>query len=192
MMPAEYINRRKEKYYVKAIPTKAGKQRFYIVKSTTKTNPAELLQEIPSGFEFYKIPSSAQVIFRKVPTYNISDAEVEIVDSVMKKHETVSDYIIEKGVDHITIYLARMDISQFSDFPGMAEKLHMFQTYEDLLRFEKAGNIYNAQRFCCLTSHYGWITMESDENLEYLAEKYCYHIDKKSLINFWIEGEDDY
>lgn len=191
-MPAEYTNRRKEKYYVKAIPTKAGKQRFYIVKDTTKTNPDELLQEIPLGFEFYEIPNEAKVVFRKIPTYNISDAEIKMVDSVMSKHEAVSDYIIGKGIDHIIVYLARMDIDQFSDFPEMKEKLHLFQTYDDQLQFEKAGNIYKAQRFCCLTSHYGWITMESNEDLKYLAEKYCYHIDKESLLDFWIEGEIDY
>ena len=47
------------------------------------------------------------------------------------------------------------------------------------------------QRFCNLSRYYGWITMETSNDLKYLAEKYCYHIDKESLLEFWIEGEED-
>lgn len=43
-----------------------------------------------------------------------------------------------------------------------------------------------------MSNNYGWITLETNENLSYLAGKYCFHIDKESLLEFWIEGEEDW
>ena len=34
--------------------------------------------------------------------------------------------------------------------------------------------------------------METSEDLYYLADKYCFHIDKESLVEFWIEREEDW
>jgi hypothetical protein len=166
--------------------------RYYVVKDLSKVNPNDLLHDIPDGFEFYEHPRESQVVFRKIPTYRITDEEVEIVNSVMKKHETVSDYIVEKEVDHIVVYIGRLNIDNFSGMPEIQNSFYLIQNYEDVLRFEKAQKKYLAQRFCCLLGHYGWITMESNEDLQYLSEKYCYHIDKESLLGFWIEGESDY
>ena len=62
-----------------------------------------------------------------------------------------------------------------------------------MLRFEKTTNgLYKAQRFCNLSNYYGWITLETSDDLNYLAEKFCFHIDKESLLEFWIEGEEDW
>ena len=187
-----YINRKKDKYYLKAVSSKTGKIRYYVVKNLSKIDCNDLLEELPAGFEFYEHPHNAQVVLRKIPIYNITDAEVEIVNSVMEKHETVSDYIVEKCVDHIVVYCGRCNIDDFSDFPQIRDQFHLIQSYEDILRFEKAGKTYRVQRFCCLSRHYGWIIMEKNKDLRYLAEKYCYHIDKESLLNFWIDGEVDY
>lgn len=76
---------------------------------------------------------------------------------------------------------------------GDEEQFLKIQSYNYKLRFEKtSGENYKAQRFCSLSRYYGWITMETNESLEYLAEKYCFHIDKESLWQFWIEGEEDW
>ncbi len=186
-MPVSYINRRKEEYFVRAIPSKTGKMCYYVVKDTSKCDPKELLQEIPAGFEFHEIPNEAKVVFRKIPRYNITDSEVEIVAAVMKKHETVSDYIVEKGVDDITVYVGHADADAFTDWPELKDKKYLMQTYDDGLKFAKTGKSYHAQRFCYRSSHYGWITIESSRDLRYLAEKYCFHIDKESLFDFGID-----
>jgi len=186
-MPIEYTNRRKEKYYLKTAPTKTGKTQYCVVKNIKKMNPVELVDEIPPGFEFYEEPKDARVYFRKIPVYNISDEEVEIIDSVMKKHETVSDYIIDKGVNDITIFISNPgDVFSYGDeiVPWFREGLYFYRRYEDGLKFVKTGKKYSAQRFCYLGSVDDWITMESSEDLRYLAEKYCYHIDKESLYDF--------
>ena len=186
-MPVEYINRRKEKYYLKMAPTKTGKSQYCAVKNISKINQGELVEVIPPGFEFYEDPREARVYFRKIPVYNISDEEVEIIDSVMKKHETVSNYIIDKGVNEITVFVSNMDdIENNMDkiFPGFRLGLYLLRRYEDVLKFVKAGKKYSVKRFCYLGSVYDWITIESSSDLRYLAEKYCYHIDKESLYDF--------
>ena len=188
MKAVEYINRRKEKHYLKEANTKTGKKRYYVVKNLSKYSIEELLYEIPAGFEFYEHPRDAMVVLRRIPTYNINDTEIEIVSSAMKQHDNVTDYIIEKGVDHITIYKGCCDINRISDIPELIASFYLIQHYDDVLRFEKKKKIYLSQRFCCLSRDYGWITMERSKDLQYLAEKYCYHVGKDSLLNFWKEG----
>ena len=188
MKAVKYINRRREKHYIKEVISKTGKKRYYIVKNMSKVSPEELLSDVPSGFEFYEHPRDAMVVLRKIPIYNINDAEVEIVNLVMKQHDTVTDYIVEKSVDHIAIYTGCCDINNYSDMPELIASFHLIQHYDDILRFEKKKKIYLAQRFCCLSRDYGWITMERNKDLRYLAEKYCYHIGKDSLFNFWKDG----
>ena len=65
----------------------------------------------------------------------------------------------------------------------------MSQSYDAKLSISKKGKDYAIQRFCVLSHYYGWIIMETHEDLKYLCEKYCFHIDKQSLLNFWIDGE---
>jgi hypothetical protein len=48
------------------------------------------------------------------------------------------------------------------------------------------------QRFCKLWSNYGWITIETSSDLEFLSNKFCPHLGKESLLEFWIEGKDNW
>ena len=190
IMKAEYINRRKEKHYLKLVLTKNGKKRYYIVKNKSKFNPDELLPEVPDGFEFYEFPDDANVVLRKTLRTNISYEDMQIVEKIMQNHQTAKDYIIDKDKNGIILYLGHMGMDEY---PSLKKQFYLFQSYNEKLRFEKVNeNLYKAQRFCYLGRYYGWITMESNEDLEYLSEKYCYHIDKESLLEFWIEGEEDW
>jgi hypothetical protein len=185
-MPVSYENRKGEIHYVKAVKTKKGGTRYYIVKNNQ--NSDELINEIPPQFEFYEFPSDALVTFRKTLKTSITDEEFSILDSVMKQHKTVKDYIIEKEKDALLIYISEYD----EDFRSMLtkEQFRQIQRYDEKLRFEKNDG-FQAQRFCFVSKYYGWITMEMSDDLRYLAEKYCYHIDKESLLKFWIEGEEE-
>lgn len=188
----EYINRKGEKHYLKAVPTKNGKERYYIVKDKNKFLPSELLTEVPNGFEFYEFPSDGKVALRKKIKTNISYEELKILENVMQRHKTVRDFIIDSEANGLIVvyvgHLHRKDWTMMTE-----EQFKQTQSYNDILRFEKTTkNLYKAQRFCHISRFYGWIIMETSENLEYLAEKYCYHIDKKSLLEFWIEGEEDW
>lgn len=187
-MPLSYENRRGEIHYVKAAKTKKGGTRYYIVKNISK--PEELINEMPEGFEFYEFPEDALVSFRKILKTNITDEDFAILDNVMNHHETVQDYLVNKEENALTVYISQYDedlLSMLSD-----DQFRQMQRFDEKLRFEKSGeNIFQAQRFCFISKHWGWITMETSDDLKYLAEKYCYHIDKESLLEFWKEGEEE-
>lgn len=187
-MPICYENRAREFHYVKAAKTKKGGTRYYIVKDKNKYRPEELLEEIPVGFEFYEFPYDGLVSFRKIIKSKITDEEFSILDSVMKNHETVKDYIIDREENALMLYV--LGNSMLREFLR-EEDFRKNQRYDVKLRFEKnENNEFQAQRFCFISRYYGWITMETSEDLKYLAEKYCFHVDKQSLVEFWIEGEE--
>jgi len=187
-MPISYENRKGEKHYVKAVKTKKGGTRYYIVKNNR--NPVELIGEIPQGFEFYEFPFDALVAFRKIVKSNVTDEEFSILDSVMKRHKTVNEYIIDKEENALVLYISG-DYDEIHAFLK-DEDFRKMQQYDEKLRFEKNKNGgFHAQRFCFISKYYGWITMETCDDLKYLAEKYCPHADKESLLEFWIEGEEE-
>ncbi len=189
-MPIEYINRKHEKHYLKAIPTKNGKERYYIIKDISRVPASELLNEVPLGFEFYEYPEDGKVVLRKIVKSSITDDDLAAVDEVMQRHETVKDYILHKNQNAIYVCVAHLNREEF---PEIADRIELILRYYPELRFEKVNDdLFRAQRFCNLSRYYGWITIESNENLEYLANKYCYHINKESLLDFWIEGEKDW
>ncbi len=190
-MPISYENRKGEIHYIKAAATKKGGKRYYVVKNKEKYKPEDLLEEMPEGFEFYEFPSDALVAFRHIAKSSFTDGEFAILDSVMKRHETVKDYIIDKEENALTIYIDLMDKELFEMLDD--KQIRQIKRYDDILRFEKSENDdYSAQRFCYISRYYGWITLETSDDLQYLAEKYCCHIDKESLLQFWIEGEEDW
>lgn len=189
-MTLEYTNRKKESHYFIAKATKTGKERFYIVKDKAKYAESDLLVDIPQGFEIYEYPEDGRVVLRKLLKSTITYGEMEIVNDEMGNHLTAKDYLIDKTENSIIVYLGHLDKE---DGWGDEEQFLKIQSYNYILRFEKATDEkYKVQRFCHLSDYFGWITMETNENLEYLAKKFCFHIDKESLLQFWIEGEEDW
>ena len=189
-MVAEYFNRKGEAHYLKAVPTKHGKERYYIVKDRAKYADSQLLSDVPSGYEFYEFPEDGRVALRKRLKTLITTEEMQTVREVMQDHETVKDFIIDRDKDSVFVYVAHLNKEEWEFETELFIKI---QSYRPRLKFRKNRNgTYEAQRFCPLSRYYGWITMETSEDLYALAEKYCYHIDKESLVDFWIEGEEDW
>ncbi len=189
-MPISYTNRKDEVHYLRAVKTKKGKFRYYIVKNRDKYTDEELLSSVPEGFEFYEFPFDARVVLRKKLVSSVNKKEKTIIQQVMSTHETVNDYMIDLEKTAAIIYIAGLSRDEF--FYGDEDHFKLIQRYDAKLRIEKEGESeYAMQRFCHLSRYYGWITMETSNDLKYLAEKYCYHIDKESLLDFWIEGEEN-
>lgn len=189
-MVIEYINRKNEAHYIKATLTKYGKERYYVVKDRKKYPDSQLLSDVPTGFEFYEFPDDGRVVLRKRLKTIISKEDINILKEVMDDHATVNDFIIDRTKDSAVIYLPGLNKEEWPFEQDLFQKI---LTYFPVLNFLKNKNgSYEAQRFCQLSAYFGWITMETGNDLYALAEKYCYHIDKESLLNFWIEGEEDF
>ncbi len=188
-MPISYINRKNKPHYLIAKLTKKGNKRYYIVKNIEKYDKKDLLNEVPEGYEFYEYLYDARVVLRKKIKPIFTEKEKAITDAVMQKHETVENYIIELDKESLLIYLPYFKLDD-PDLEWMdSQQFENIQSYLPKLRVIKKGKDYAIQRFCVLSRYYGWIVMETHEDLKYLCEKYCFHIDKKSLLNFWIDGE---
>ena len=189
-MILEYINRRKDSHFLIPKITKNGNERYYIVKDKTKFAKTDFLPEVPRGYEFYEYPNDGKVVLRKILKSIITQDEIGVIDDTMKNHLTAKDFLIDKTENSIIVYLGHLDQE---DYLGQEGYFHRIQSYFHKIKFEKTNvNKYKAQRFCNLSNYYGWITMETSEDLYYLADKYCFHIDKESLVEFWIEGEEDW
>ena len=121
---------------------------------------------------------------------NITDEEFSILDAVMKRHKTVKKYIIDREENALTLYVSG-DYDEIRSYLK-DEDFRKMQQYDEKMRFEKnATGEFHAQKICFVSKYYGWITMETSDDLRCLAEKYCFHVDKESLLEFWIEGEDE-
>jgi hypothetical protein len=187
-MQISYKNRKGELHYLKAVKTKKGGIRYYVVKNLKDSD--ELLTQVPDGFEFHELPFDGQVVLRKKLQSTITDEEFAILDSVMKKHKTVKDYIIEKKANALMLYIAGHNRKDFFFYTN--KQFKSIQRYDEKLIFGKdEDGLYEVQRYCYLGSIDDWITIGSSRDLKSLAEKYCYHIDKDSLYEFWFEGQED-
>ncbi len=185
-MTVNYTNRKKDKYLAKKVLSKKGNVRYYPVKDNPELNPNDIAETLPENFEFYEHPYDGKVTIRKKIDFAFNTDEVQTLEKTMKKVDDRHGFIIDRDKDGAIIYIGRI---RFEDFPEFGDNFYLAQSYETKLRFEKVNDTYKALRFCYLSSNYGWITMETNENLQYLAEKYCPHINKLSLLDFWIEGE---
>jgi len=145
------------------------------------------LLQLPEGFEFYEHPFDARVVLRKKLKSKITEDELAVVDQVMSEHETVKDYLLDRDKESIFVYqTGYTEADTFYD----KELFRLIQQYDAKLRFRKNDEeTYQAQRFCHLSHYYGWITLETSPHLGDLAQKFCYHIDKESLLEFWIEAD---
>lgn len=185
-----YTNRKGHNHYVRAATTKKGGTRYYIVRHPERYADDELLLQLPEGFEFYEHPFDARVVLRKKLKSKITEDELAIVDQVLSEHETVRDYLLDRDKESIFVYqTGHTEADTFYD----KELFRLIQQYDAKLRFRKTEEeTYQAQRFCHLSRYYGWIILETSPHLGDLAQKFCYHIDKESLLEFWIEGEEDW
>jgi hypothetical protein len=166
-MILEYLNRKKEPHYFISKATKNGSERFYIVKDKTKYSKSDFLVDIPHGFEIYEYPEDGRVVLRKRLKSSITPDEIEIVNDEMENHPTVKDYLIDKTENSIIVYLGHLDKD---DGWGDEEQFLKIQSYNYKLRFEKTTDgKYRAQRICHLFDYFGWITMETNDNLESLV-----------------------
>jgi hypothetical protein len=71
---------------------------------------------------------------------------------------------------------------------------YKWQWYKDLLRFEKKSEeLFHAQRHIYLeTGERGWLTMESSDDLEYLANTYCQFFKKDDdFLGFYYSSPFD-
>ncbi len=194
-MPFSYTNRRNETHYFRKVATGKGGFRYYITK-----NPAaqDLIEEVPKGFEVTELPYDGKVVIRKkVPAW-VEETEINLVHNAMEAHSPVRDFILIGEKDSIEIH-----ISQFSGYHDALylsaeearelydERVDQWKCYNWILSFTLIDR--QKRRFQVIRKasiQYYAVPIDEGDDLEALAEKYCYHVGRESLLAFWIPGED--
>ncbi len=109
------------------------------------------------------------VVLRKKLKSKINGDEVNIVNQVMSQHETVKDYILDRDRESIFVYqTGHTKADTFYD----QELFRLIQQYDTKLRIRKTDeDTYQAQTFCHLSRHYGWVTLETSPHLS--PRRFC-------------------
>lgn len=193
--PYSYTNRQGKTCYFRAVPTKKGKLRYYL---THQPDAENLITEVPEGFEVVELPWDGQVVIRKKAPVYTTAAEQAIVREAMERYSPVKDFLITAERGGIAI-----SISQFSHYfdelyPTHEEaaeifdkNLHQWKKYDWILTFELLNK--KTRKFQVIRKasvRYDAVPIDEGTDLRALAEKYCYHVGRESLLEFWIPGED--
>lgn len=196
-----HTNRQGDTIYIKASTTAKGGTRYYITKDP-KTK--DLLEDMPSGFEFYEYPSDARVVFRKRVLCKVTASERQVVEDAMHNLSDVKDFIVAADGNTITIY-----ISQFSSISGEHEnptaeetrqgwvgsQVDSFKQYSDYVRFvllNEAKRTFRLERIVFM-SFFGhdYAELETSDDLDSLAEMVCQHIGYPTYFDLAPKGWEE-
>ncbi|MBK9013080.1 MAG: hypothetical protein IPM82_02775 [Saprospiraceae bacterium] len=194
-MPFSYTNRCGAQHFFKKTATKKGGYRYYITK---KADDTDLIDEVPEGFEVKEMPYDGKVIIRKIIPSQILSDEAAIVQQAMERQSPVKDFMVRVEGDAIEIHISQFSHYHDEWYPTAAEveksfgkNVALWKRYDWILSFVLADEnlrIWSVIRKADVI--YDAVEIERSTNLNILSEKYCYHVGRASLINFWIPGED--
>lgn len=196
-----HTNRQGSTAYVRALPTAKGGTRYYITKDP---KVKDLLEEMPSGFEFYEYPSDARIVFRKRVPCRITASERQVVEDAMHNLSDVKDFIVAAEANIITIY-----ISQFSSISGEHEnptveetrlnwggdRIDSVKQYDEYVRFilvNEAKRTFRLERIVFLGFFdHDYAELETSDDLESLAEMVCQHVGYPTYFDLEPKGWEE-
>ena len=189
-MPLNYTNRRQETYYVRAAGARKGGVRYYIVKDFTRYPAEEILEAMPEGFEWYEYPEDGKTVLRKIVPTNVPPTMVEMVEDLVYQYSPLEIIQLDVEPDAVTVY----EYPHNPDDLGMsAQEIRRFAYMLPVLRFAQLPEQqFQVQRVCKYPGLEGWIPLETGPDLAALVTKFAPHIGQESLLEFWIEGEEDF
>lgn len=187
MMAVEYVNRRRQQYYLHAGTTKTGKPKYFF---SMKTEGA-LVDTIPEGYEVYENPN-AQVFLRKIQPQIITPEEVAIVQEGVKKFAKFDYFIVDVKGRHIVVYLCDQNVdalmalvaSSTTGDSGVVDRMMQSFTYSPMMQFvlvDEATREFEVERWCFRGSVDDWLGLDRSTDLKALVKKYGGHLGKESF-----------
>jgi hypothetical protein len=181
-----YTNFKGKTYYLHVGKTKTGKPRYTLKMS----REGDLLDKIPDGYEIYENPN-AQVFLRKIPKKIITDNEVHIVESGVKKYSKISHVKVDVKKDAIILYAGHGLFPEMPDdlasrFGKISEEMKNKNIhYAPEIRFvlfDKEARVFTPERYCYKGSIDDWIMIGTgDGDLKSLVKKYAQHLGQESF-----------
>ena len=189
----EYINRRKQTYYLYEGKTKTGKPKYFF----SRKKEGNSVDTIPDGYEIYENPNS-QVFLRKIPVQVISLEEIETVKVGIKQYLKASDFIVDVKGKNIVVYLCdqnvdlSMKIMEAMTFPNTPDFLRdrdsfaFSLSYSPMMQFvleDVETREFTVERWCFRGFIDGWIALDSSTDLQKLVQTYGAHLGKESFYD---------
>lgn len=190
-MALQHVNRCGDVYYVLQGKTKTGKPKYY----ASKTSSGIPVESLPPEFEIFEHADSAIVTIRKRKPSRLQPQQRDLVCDLMGRLTDLASFRVDIDGDSLIVYVPNRSFD-FADmfgesgplghaFPGLQDRLARHCRYSAELRFTLTDPIrqrFSAERFCYRGSIEGWITLDVDEKLEVLAERYLPHLGKESFF----------
>ena len=189
-MPLSYTNRRQQTYYVRAVKAKKGGVRYYLTKDFTAYPPDEILEAMPAGYEWYEYPEDGKTALRKIVPSTVPPAILAQLRELLPQHSAHPVLHCHLEPAAVTVYEYPYSAEDLGVSP---DQLHRMIYLAPVLRFVPLPDgRCQVQRICHYPGLDGWITMETSADLAALVAKFAPHIGQESLLEFWIEGEEDF
>jgi hypothetical protein len=188
-MPIEYVNKKKQTYYLHQGTTKTGKPKYFFSMKTV----GDLVDTLPDGYEIYENPN-ARVFLRRVQPKIITDEEIAIVEWGMEQFSDQKYYQIDVKKNIISIFIANQDVDTLAALlkhthrrkgENVQDLIAQIITYFPMLRFvliDKEQRIFMTQRFCFLDSLDDWIDVGKPGPLQKLVRIYVRHLGYDSFF----------
>ena len=100
-MVVTHVNRKRDTYFLHEGKTKTGKPKYFF----SKDSEGSLLDSIPEGYEIYENPN-AQVFLRKKSPQLVTDEEIEIVRTGLRRYAKDQRCIVDVKKEQIVVYQA--------------------------------------------------------------------------------------
>ena len=103
-MAVEYVNRKRDKYYLHEGKTKKGNPRYHF----SRKSDGVLVESVPQGYEIYEDPN-ARVYLRKIPPRIFANEEISIVEKGVKKYSGAKNFKVDVKKGAIVVFLPDQD-----------------------------------------------------------------------------------
>ena len=179
-MPVTYTNRKGRVYFLCEGRTRTGKPR-YNFSTEQKETPVET---IPTGYEIQESVNGIVSLVRIKPCL-LTPEEINSVDSALKARPEASRYRLSTKSNVITIHEligpSRKELRFLAERIGIgsrsgiiAELEAINEQFRPILRFTLTDTIerlFMAERWCFRGSIDGWICVQNENSIKYLATK---------------------
>lgn len=199
-MSLEYINRRGQSHWFRAVPTAKGGTRYYVVKSAEYP---DLLEDLPPGFEIAEQPWDARVVLRKAVPVLTTESEREMFEEHVGRLSGLNDFFVHAEGNYLTLWH-----SQYNSIGGQEDNLsaegaaevfgpevNRWKDYDDAFRLrliDPAARIFQSERrvYTDFDAEYGAIQHAVGE-LEEMLEAICSFLGRDDFFDLVPEGWEE-
>jgi len=191
-MPYTYTNRQGKTHYFRAVETKYGKWRYYV---TTSDQYANLIEDIPDGYEIIEQPEEARVVIRKNIPIKTTQQEKRIVYDAITDFSAINDFFIYAESVYLYVYHSQFNSAGGHDknltrqevIESFGEEMVKHMRFISALRFKlinEKKRLFQTERVIQL-SYYGhtFNAVGNSDEIQIVTKEYGQHLGRQSFFD---------